>query len=286
MKKHRFFNMYLTTTVSVAMVLFLIGLECVVLMGAHSLMTRVKENLTLTVVMTSDADAGSVSRMKSILEVVPFCQSYRFISRQEALEEHIRTLGEDPTRFLGFNPLTDAYEVRLKADYACADSIAIIHSQFQDLPYVDKVVYQEDIVRALDRHIGEVSVILLGVALVLLMVAWVLIVNTVRLQVYSKRFLINTMRLVGATRWVICKPFIRRSMVMGLEAGLLTTVVLVFALWYGRSRLGIVLFPFAWPEIACLAAVVMLSGIVITGLASFIATGRYVHMKIDRMYEI
>ena len=286
MKKHRFFNMYLTTTISVSMVLFLIGLECIVLLGAHHLMNRVRENLTLTVVMTADADSSSVKRFKNILEVVPYCQSYQFVSKEEALEEHINTLGEDPAKFLGFNPLTDAYEVHLKSEYACSDSIEPIAGQLQALPYVSRIIYQEDVVRVLDSRVSEISIILLVVAAVLLMIAWVLIVNTIRLQVYSKRFLINTMRLVGATRWVICRPFIGRAVRMGLEAGVLTSCILAGALWYLKMRMGIILFPLTWQNMACLTGAVLLSGIFITGIASVIATGRYVRMKIDRMYEI
>lgn len=286
MKKHRFFNMYLTTTVSVAMVLFLIGMESVVLLSAHHLMNRIRENLTLTVVMTADSDSASVQRLKNVLDAVPYCQSYKFVSKDEALAEHISTLGEDPTKFLGFNPLTDAYEVHLKAPYACTDSITRINSQLGALPYVAKVVYQEDVIRALDNRVNEISIILLAVAVVLLMIAWVLIVNTIRLQVYSKRFLINTMRLVGATRWVICKPFVHKAVRMGVVAGVLTSCVLAGALWYIRMRFGIVFFPLTWQNIAGLAGVITVSGIVITGLASLIATARYVRMKIDKMYEI
>ncbi len=278
--------MYLTTTVSVAMVLFLIGLECMLLLSAHYLIKSAKENLTLTLVMTADSDSTSVARLQNILEAMPSTLSYQYISKQTALEQHINSLGEDPTRFLGYNPLPDAYELHLKDNYAVKDSIIPIVSRLESLPYIDKVEYQEDIVQVLDHTVNKVSLLLAALALVLLIIAWMLIINTIRLHIYSKRFLINTMRLVGATPWVIRMPFIRRSMRVGLEAALITIVLLGAVYYYVQYSLNISLFPPTWQNMLILASVVLLSGLIITFLASLIATGRYVRMNIDRMYEI
>lgn len=286
MKHSRFFNMYLTTTISVAMVLFLIGLECVILLTAHTMMDRVRENLALTVVMNNNVNADEIARLKDVLEAVPYTQSFQFISKDDALQEHIKNLGEDPTKFLGYNPLMDSYELHLKADYACIDSIASVISQLSALPYVERVVYQEDIVKVLDSNVSEVSFGLLVCAAILLIIAWVLIVNTIRLHVYSKRFLINTMRLVGATQWVIRAPFIRRNVRMGVEAALLSLVVIAGLLFFAFRKLGVLLFDLTWQNLAFIAAVVCASGIVITFFAALFATGRYVRMKTDKMYEI
>ena len=286
MRKHRFFTMYLTTTVSITLLLLLVGLECVVILGARTLLNHVRENLTLTVVMTADADSVSVKRLKNVLEAVPYTRSYQFVSKEDALQEHIRALGDDPARFLGFNPLPDAYELQLNSSYAHHDSIAQIETQLQSLPYVDKVLYQEDMVKVLDSRLSSASLMLLIAAGVLLLIAWVLIVNTIRMQVYARRFIIHTMRLVGATSWVIRAPFIRRSVAMGLEAGIVASLLLVGLLYYMRMRMGIVLFPLTWQMLGLISGVVMFSGIVITFFASIFATGRYVRMNSDKMYEI
>ena len=278
--------MYLTTTLSIMLVLLLVGLETIVVLGAHHLVSRVRENFTVTVVMKADADSLAVSRLNKVLEAVPYTRSYNYISKQDALSEHIDALGEDPTRFLGYNPLPDSYELQLREQYANADSIAVVKQQLEQLPYVDDVLYEEDVVLALDHQLGSISVALLSVALLLLIVAWALIVNTIRLQVYAKRFLINTMRLVGATSWVIRAPFVRRSVLMGLEAAVAATAVLFAMLYYAKWRMGIVVVPLMWSNLAIIAAVILVSGIVITFFASLFATGRYVRRKIDKMYEI
>lgn len=286
MKWRRFFNMYLTTTISVAMVLFLVGLECVMLISAHSMISRIREDLALTVVMTPESDTTEVARMQMMLDAVPYMSSYKYISKQDALDEHIRQLGEDPVKFLGFNPLMDSYDLHLKAEYTNADSIAGIVETLTALPYVEKVLYQEDVVHVLDTNVSRVSLILLICAGVLLIVAWVLIVNTIRLHVYSKRFLINTMRLVGATQWIIRAPFVRRSVRMGVEAAILSLLLIGAILYYVFYQLGVILFEINYENLLFLAGTVLLSGILLTLFASLFATGRYVRMKVDAMYEI
>ena len=278
--------MYLTTTISIALVLCLIGLECIVLLSAHELMRHVRENVALTIVMSDAATEDETARMGKLLNAAPYCHDSRYISREEALQEHIANLGEDPQKFLGYNPLPNAYEVHLNAQYAQSDSIAAIETRLTALPFVDKIVYQEDVVRMLDSNIGEASLILLAIAAALLIIALVLISNTIQLQVYSKRFLINTMRLVGATPWVIKWPFIRRNMRMGVEASALALLVLAGAFYYCKARLGIMLFPLTWQNISFVIVVVLASGVLITFLASWAATNRYIRMKINKMYEI
>ena len=218
--------MYFTTTISVALVLFLVGLECLILLSAHELMRQVKENVVLSIVLKDDNTSEEVERTKRLLTAAPYAHDYRFISREEALQEHIANLGEDPSAFLGYNPLTDAFEVHLQAAYAHSDSIAQIEKGLLDMPYVDKVIYQKDVVKVLDNNLNEIALVLLAVAVALLIIALVLISNTIQLQVYAKRFLINTMRLVGATPWVIKWPLIRRNMRMGVEAALLALLML------------------------------------------------------------
>ncbi|MCQ2345807.1 MAG: permease-like cell division protein FtsX [Paludibacteraceae bacterium] len=286
MKKRRFFNMYLTTTISVALVLFLIGLQCIVLLSTHTLITQIKENLALTVVMTEEADSSHVDRLTSYFERMPYCHHFDYISKEQALEEHIQLLGEDPEKFLGYNPLTDAFEVHLNAEYAQSDSIEAIRASLIDLPFVDEVLYQQNVVEVLDKGISEVSVALIVVGAILLLMSLALITNTIRLHIYSKRFLINTMRLVGATPWVIRAPFIRRNLRLGIEASALALIALAGAFYYCYARMGIMLFPITWQNIAFVVLAVILVGELIAFAASMFATDKYIRMKIDTMYEI
>lgn len=286
MRSRRLFNMYFITTISVALVLFLVGLEGIIALSAHELMRRFKENVVLSVVMTEDCQTEELERLSSLFTKSSYCLDHTYISKEQALQEHINNLGEDPEKFLGYNPLTDSYEIRLHSAYAQADSILNIESALESLPYVDKVVYQRDVVEILDKHLSEVGLILALVAVALLVIALVLISNTIQLQVYSKRFLINTMRLVGATPWVIKWPLIRRNLLMGFEAGIVAIVLLGLSYYYCYSHLGVLLFPLTWVNISILVLSVLVFGLLITFLASLAATNRYIRMKISRMYEI
>ena len=278
--------MYFTTTISVALVLFLVGLESMLFLSAHELMRHVKESMVLSIVMTEGANTEDVARMERLLEVVPYSLDYQYISREQALQEHIENLGEDPQDFLGFNPLTDAFEVHLNATYAQTDSVTKIEESLLTLPFVDKVVYQKDVMKVLDNNLSEVSLMLSGIAVILLSIALVLISNTIQLQVYSKRFIINTMRLVGATPWVIKWPFVRRNLRMGIEAALVALILLSMTYYYCQVRLGVMLFPLTWQNMAFVVVLMLAIGLLITFLASVAATNRYIRMKTSKMYEI
>ena len=278
--------MYFTTTISVALVLFLVGLESMLFLSAHELMRHVKESMVLSIVMTDNTNDEDIARMERLLDVVPYSLDYKYISREQALQDHIENLGEDPQDFLGFNPLTDAFEVHLNAAYAQMDSVAKIEESLLTLPFVAKVVYQKDVMKVLDNNLSEVSFMLSGIALVLLLIALVLISNTIQLQVYSKRFIINTMRLVGATPWVIKWPFVRRNLRMGIEAALVALMLLAMTYYYCQVHMGVMLFPLIWQNVGFVIALMLAIGLLITFLASVAATNRYIRMKTSKMYEI
>lgn len=285
-KPRRFFNMYLTTTISVAMVLFLIGLECVLLLATGSLINQVKENTAVEVVFTPKAETTDFNRLQDMLKASDYCLDCRFISAEQALKEHIEYLGEDPSKFLGYNPLTASCEMHVKADYANNDSLAVIEHRLMTLPYVDQVVYQKDLLTVLNRNIHELSIILLAVVALLLFISWALIGNTIRLQIYAQRFLINTMKLVGATSWMIKAPILRKNISMGLIAGVLAIAAITCVYYYVNAHMGVQLFPLSWQNVAFIVGVIVLTGVVITFIASMFATGRYIRMKTDSMYEI
>lgn len=285
-KKRRFWNMYVTTTVSITMVLFLVGLVAMVTLSAHRMIEQVKHNVTLTIVLSADADSAEIVRCGTVLKAAPFCHECRYISREEALAEHVRSLGDDPSQFLGYNPLLASYEVNLSASYANADSIDKVEAQVAKLPYVQQVMYQKDLVELLEHNVSQVTLVLIGLAVMLLLIAYVLIINTIRLHVYSHRFLINTMRLVGATPWVIKRPFVARSLRMGLWSALMALVLLAGLFYYVQYSMHIVLMPLTWVNIAIIAGVVLLTGEMLTLIGSLIAVNRYIRMDAERMYAI
>jgi cell division transport system permease protein len=212
--------------------------------------------------------------------------SYRFVSSAEALQEHITSLGEDPSTFLGYNPLSASYEIHPSDAYSNPDSLAVLASRIESLPYITEVLYPRDLADLMNNNVHELSLILLGVALMLLFVSMVLIVNTIRLQIYAKRFIINTMTLVGATSWVTRRPFVYRNVFIGFMAGLVALALLAAMVYYVKYKMGILLFPLTWQNISLVAGVVLLSGMLITLVASLIATGRYIRMDNNSLYEI
>ena len=286
MRKHRFNNSYLISAISVSLVLCLIGMECVLLLSAGALVTRMRENITITAVLSSDVDTTRCGRLEMVLDHSDWCSGYTYISAEEALEEHIRSLGEDPSTFLGFNPLRASYEIHPTDVYSEADSLAVIADQLQALPYVSEVLYPRDLADLMSSNVHDFSLVLLAIALVLLLVSMVLIVNTIRLQIYAKRFIINTMTLVGATSWVTRRSFVLKNMLMGLLAGLVALAVMSGLVYYTEYSLGLMLFPLTWQNIAMVCAVVLCSGLLITLFASLIATGKYIRMDNNSLYEI
>ena len=286
MRKHRFNNSYLISAISVSLVLCLIGMECVLLLSAGALVTRMRENITITAVLSSESDTTRCARLEMILDHCNWCSGYTYVSAEEALEEHIRSLGEDPSSFLGFNPLSASYEIHPTDVYSEADSLAVIADQLQALPYVTEVLYPRDLADLMSSNVHDFSLILLAIAFVLLLVSMVLIVNTIRLQIYAKRFIINTMTLVGATSWVTRRSFVWKNMLMGLLAALVALAVMSGLVYYTEHSLGLMLFPLTWQNIAMVCAVVLCSGLLITLFASLIATGKYIRMDNNSLYEI
>ena len=286
MRKHRFSNSYFISAVSVSLVLCLIGLECVLLLSAGALLTRMRENMTITAVMTQGVDSTQCARLERMLEADPGFSRYRFVSSAEALQEHIASLGEDPSAFLGYNPLSASYEIHPSDLYSTPDSLAVLSARLESLPYIAEVLYPRDLADLLNSNVSELSLILLGVALMLLVVSMVLIVNTIRLQIYAKRFIINTMTLVGATSWVTRRPFVYRNVFIGFIAGLVALAILAAMVYYVKYKMDILLFPLVWQNMAIIAGVVLVSGMLITLLASLIATGRYIRMDNNSLYEI
>lgn len=278
--------MYVTTSVSITLVLFLVGLVAMVTLSAHRMIEQVRHNVTLTVVLSEDADSAQVERCGVVLRAAPYCHECRYISKQDALEEHIRSLGDDPSQFLGYNPLLASYEINLKSAYANPDSIAVVEGQVSRFPYVKQVMYQRDLVELLEHNVSQVTLVLIGLAVMLLLIAYVLIINTIRLHVYSHRFLINTMRLVGATPWVIKRPFVARSLRMGLWSALMAMALLAGLFYYVQYSMHIVLMPISWQNVAIIAGIVLVTGEVLTLIGSLIAVNRYIRMDTERMYAI
>lgn len=283
MAKHRFTNLYFTTTLSITLVLFMLGLFTALLLMSHRISQNLKENVTMSVVLSDSATSSDVERLMNMFANSRFVSQSKYISKDDALREHIEKLGENPETFLGYNPLNASIELHMKAEYASNDSVAPLVNKIESIPIVQQVVYQPDVISKLDENIKVVTMIFIGVMAVLVLISIVLINSTIRLGVYSRRFLIHTMSLVGATSWRIRAPFVKQNLVMGLIATIVAIALLAGAAYYANTYLGIPILNDI-QLIATVSATVAVFAILLTGLSANASAAKYVRMKYDDLF--
>jgi cell division transport system permease protein len=275
----------LTSTISTTFVLILMGLVIMCALTANKLSESVRQSLTVTVMFSDDTSERNALDYKKKLEQRAWVKDINYISREQALEEAKEATNSDPTEFLGQNPFTPLLEVHLVADYACTDSLVWISKNLKSNRLVTDVIYQKELVESLNRNLRKITYILLGIAALLLLVTLVLINNTVRLSVYSRRFIIHTMKLVGASWGFIRRPFMLRALWIGLAAGIIADGVLlggIHALWQYDPSLTEYL---TLENIGFTAIVVLVSGLLLTLLCTFISVGHYLGMHERQLYD-
>ena len=275
----------LTSTISTTFVLILMGLVIICALTAHRLNESVRQSLTVTVMFSDDATEQNALDFKKKLEHRQWVKDIAYISREQALEEAKEATNSDPTEFLGQNPFTPSLELHLMADYACTDSLLWISRRLKSNNLVTDVIYQKELVESLNRNLRKVTYILLGLAALLLLVTLVLINNTVRLSVYSRRFIIHTMKLVGASWGFIRRPFMLRSMWIGLAAGILADGVLlggIRTLWnYDPSLTEYV----TMENVGITVLAVLVSGLMLTLICTYISVSHYLGMHEKQLYK-
>lgn len=273
-----------TATVSMSMVLFLVGLLALILFLTRDMSRELRENLTLSVVIKDEATAQQISGIKKFIEKSPFAKSAQYITKEQALKDHVDALGEDPAEFLGWNPLFASLEVKLNASYAHPDSVAKIEQQLSRYENIHKVVYQRDMIAMVNENIRKISYILVGLTSILMLISFALINNTVRLRTYSNRFIINTMKLVGAKSWFIRKPYIKQSIFSGVIAAVLAMLLLSGLVFYMKYKFGLETVFITKETALVIAGIVLISGIILTAISSYFAVGKYIRMCTDDMY--
>ena len=281
-----FLKFHLTSTICMSMVLFLVGLVLLLLFVAHDMSTYVKENINLSIILDDASGRTDASRIEAYLKSSPYAKTVEYISKEDALKDHIANLGDNPKDFLGYNPLKASIEVKLHAQYANNESVEIIQSKLKAFEHISRVVYQKDMVSLVNDNVRKVSLILLALAVILLFVSIALINITIRLSLYSDRFLINTMKLVGATPWFIRRPYIGSSMMNGLVASFISIVLLsgvVYFVHYEFEMPGSIIQPLT---AAIVSGLVIVLGVSLTAVSSYFSVGRYLRMNINDMYFI
>jgi len=275
-----------TLCISTTMVLVLLGLVVFSVLTSRNLSAWVKENLTVTVMLSDDASVNDAKRLCRNLYYRPFSKNIDYVSKEQALKEQTAAMGSDPSEFLGANPFVATLELQLKADYANRDSLTWIVEELRKNQFVTDVAYQEDLMDNVNKNLGRINLVLLVLAVLLTFVSFALINNTVRLSVYSRRFLIHVEKLVGASWGYIRRPFLNQSLVVGVIAAILANIVLglcVYGLYrYEPNILNII----TWLELTIMAVAVLLFGIVITAMCSWISVNHFLKMTAGDLYKI
>lgn len=275
-----------TLCISTSMVLVLLGLVVLSVLTSRNLSVWVKENLTVTVMLSDDASVNDAKRLCKALYHRPYSRNIDYVSKDQALKEQSAAMGSDPSEFLGANPFVATLELQLKSDYANRDSLKWIVKELKKQPIVTDVAYQADLMDEVNRNLTNINFVLLFLALLLTFVSFALINNTVRLSVYSRRFLIHAEKLVGASWGFIRKPFLNQALLVGILAAILAIGVLgliVYGIYYYEPAILAVI---TWQEMVITGSAVMLFGIIITAVCSWISVGHFLRMTAGDLYKI
>ena len=275
-----------TLCISTTMVLILLGLVVFSVLTAHNLSNYVKEHLTVTVMLGDTVSTNDAHRLCRELYHRPYAHNIDYVSKEQALKDQTVAMGSDPSEFLGMNPFVATLELQLNSDYANRDSLAWIAAELKKNPKVSDVAYQEDLMDKVNKNLQKVSLVLLVLALLLTFISYSLVSNTVRLRVYSQRFLIHTMKLVGASWGFIRRPFMYTGLVVGLVAALLACIVLGAGVWSLYQYEPNLTFIITWQVLAATGIAVLLFGLVITSLCSYISVNRFLRMRAQELYKI
>lgn len=282
--KRRLKTSSLTVIVSLALVLFMLGLLGLVVLNARKLSKHIKENIGFQVILKDTATAAQTDALQQEISAAPFAKSISHITKEQAAEKLQQDLGEDFISFLGYNPLLSSLDVKLNEEYAHSDSLAGIEKNLLQKPYVKEVVYHKDMIKQVNENAKVVSLYILIFSGLLLIVAIALINNTIRLSIYSKRFLIRTMYLVGATRVFISKPFIFKGIRQGVIAGILAGALLAGFLVVSTNYIPDLLQLQDENMLAILFGGIVLLGVLISGISAMFSVMRYLRLKTSDLY--
>lgn len=282
--RRRLVGAWLSTVISISLVLLLVGVAALLVVNARSVSDYFKENMQVSVLMKQEVDDDEAMEYVAELDVMPFIKSSKFVSREQGTKEMAELLGEDFLNVFETAPIPVSIEVTLKADYVSTDSLEVVKKEIRRSGIVDEVVYQQSLVEKLNTNLKRISVVL-GVFIVLLLfISFVLINNTVRLNVFSRRFTIHTMKLVGATKSFIRAPFMVQAVFQGLFSALLATLMLVGILFFVRSEFAQLFEVFRLDLLLVVIGVVILSGVVICTISTALVVGHLVSLSKEELY--
>ena len=284
--RRRLFGAWVSTVISISLVLLLVGVASILLLNARSVSDYFKENLQVSVLMKQDVTEEQALAYQSSLAGIPGVKATTFISREQGIEEMAQMLGRDFLDVFSTAPVPVSIDVNLEAAYVSPDSLDVVKKALSASPLVDEVVYQTSLVEALNANLQKIGLVLGVLILLLLFISFVLIGNMVRLNVFSRRFTIHTMQLVGATRGFIRAPFIGQSALQGLFAALVAILMLVAGLFILRKEFVQLFEIFRLDTLLATMGIVIVSGVLICVVSTWIVVGRLVRFDRDQLYAI
>jgi cell division transport system permease protein len=283
-QKRRLISSYFSVVLSVFLVLFLLGILGLFVINAKKLSDDFKEEIAMTVFFDNDASDAIIKTFDSEMQTAPFVKSFIYVTKDKAAKMHTDIIGEDFMNFLGANPLQNSFDIHLKADYVVTDSIAKIETRLRKNEMVSDIVYDKQLVNLVNDNIKKVSFWILIVSGFLALVAVLLINSSMRLSIYSNRFIIKTMQMVGATKSFIRKPFIWRSIKLGMIGAGLAILGLIGTLYYLNTNYPNLNILEEQTMTTAVLIGVLVAGVIITWLSTYFATQRFLNLRTDDLY--
>lgn len=283
-EKRRLRSSYITSTLSISLVLFLLGLICLLLINTKVLTDNAKENIGFLIILNEGVKEVDIIRLKKSLDAKEFVKSTEYITKEQADREMMEYLNEDFIDFVGYSPLTASIDIKLYAPYANNDSINKIQQMFSGNEMIKDISYEKDLVDLVNDNVGKISFFIFIISLILFLIAFALINNTIRLLAYSKRFIINTMQLVGATHGYIRRPFMLNGLLHGIYGAFFAILYLIGFIYYIQNVFHGYIQINNYKILGIVFAIVLALGLIITSLATFFAINKYLRMKTDDLY--
>ena len=277
---------FITPAISTTLVLLLLGIIVFFVLTAHNLSNYVKENINVSILISDELDAQKVKQLQKSFGKADYVKSIAYISKEQALQEATTDMGTDPAEFLGYNPFTASFEMKLKAEYANPEQVEKIVGSIKKNPSVVDVIYQKDLIKSVNRNLRKVSIVLLILAGLFTYISFVLINNTVRLSIFSRRFIINTMKLVGAKWSFIRRPFLANGVTLGIVSAIVADALLYAGyLWVQRYEQDLSLVVDN-KVLIIVGASVFVFGLLITFVCTFVSLQKYLKMTANRLYYV
>ena len=275
---------YFVPTISISLVLIVVGMLVFILLNARAVSDHVKRNIGFALIVKDNTNEAEIKRVQKILDTQPYVYTSKYITKEQAAKSFKKEMGEDFERILGANPLLPSIEIKLNPAYANNDSLAMIEKGLARFDIIHEVYYQKSMIESINENIRRITIIFLIVGAVLVLISFTLIRNMIHLAVYSQRLLIKTMQLVGATPFFICKPFVYGSMWRGFFGALIANLVLLGAIFFVQENVGNVINIMRQDVILLMVGFVILSGVVLSFFSAWFSVRRYLRRDLNDLY--